>query len=85
MTLTPNNTKKQNSFALLGGNSLSARGFMTLPSNWVTTDASPGGIIMPARRFLGGKPETYENDVELGKLSYNYTWQSTFIHAQVKT
>ncbi|QCD89256.1 hypothetical protein DEO72_LG4g200 [Vigna unguiculata] len=72
----------KNSFALLGGNSLSARGFMTLPSNWVTIDASPGGIIMPARRFLGGKPETYENDVELGKLSYNYTWQSTFIHAQ---
>jgi len=26
-----------------------------------------------------------KNDVELGKLSCNYTWQNTFIHTQVKT
>jgi len=43
MTLAPNNTKKQNSFALPGGNSLSARRFMMLANNWDMM-MPPGGF-----------------------------------------
>jgi len=43
------------------------------PINWVTTDASPGGIFMPARQFLGGNPETYVNSAkERGKSMQSY-------------
>jgi len=62
MTLAPSNIDniEQLRVAWRGGNSLPARRFILEPSNWVTTDASPGGILIPARRFLNGNLETYE-------------------------
>jgi len=63
----------KNSFSSLGGNSWSTRRFIPEPSNWATTDASPGGILMPAKRFLGRNPETYVNSLkEKGKSMQSY-------------
>jgi len=41
---------------------------MTEPKKLGKKDVSPGGILMPARRFSGESPEAYENSVNRGNF-----------------